>query len=101
MPNKAIEKLEEKYYRTCNAIERYRHKNGYNPGARVTVRYMDGTDNTGVIAPYGDAWTNSGINVPIMLDNGGLQLHVITNLTIDKNPTAMTANTTGTGLMDA
>ena len=68
-----IEELEEAYCVAANALTRYRHENGFEPGARVVTRYREEPEKNGVIAEYGEVWNGSGLHIPVKLDTGILQ----------------------------
>lgn len=79
-----FECLELDYCKACNALTDYRHRNGFEPGARVRAQSRYGGEPLlGVIAPYGESWSgNSHPCVPVLLDKGYRQPWGMDDLTI-------------------
>jgi hypothetical protein len=73
-----IEKLETAYCKASNALNEYREREGFIPGATVRCQTrMPGKAQEvkfGVIPPYGIHWSGrDGLHIPVLLDSGALQ----------------------------
>ena len=78
-----IDDLVAGYREAVNALNAYRKKHGLEPGVKVVLRYRDGPEKKGTIAPYGDAWTGrSHIDVPVWMDDGFLQPWAMSDITV-------------------
>ncbi len=78
-----LEQLKENYCIAAHALTEYRNSHGFIPSVKVIVHYRDEIEKSGIIADYGDAWICScPMNVPILFDDGKLQLCDMSNMTI-------------------
>lgn len=78
-----LAELERRFVEAANALGRFRDSHGFEPGVRVEARYQDEPVRSGVIAPFGEAWsTVDHTSVPVILENGRTQPWPMSYLTI-------------------
>ncbi len=67
----SLETLLENFYKASNALSKYRHEHGFEPGVKVVGKQGDGPEKIGFIAPYGTDWdTVDAACVPVLHASG-------------------------------